>query len=119
MAATGAEYISNKKRIWTVFIIMSLVTIVEVVLGIIKPDSLHKVDVLHLSILNWIFIILTIVKAYYIMWAFMHLEGEKGSLRWSVVGTLSFLCVYMITLILIEGNYIFDVFNNDFYKWIF
>ncbi|SFJ31573.1 cytochrome C oxidase subunit IV family protein [Myroides guanonis] len=119
MAATGVEHKSNKKRIWTVFVIMSLITIVEVILGIYKPDSLHMTDILHLSLLNWIFIILTIVKAYYIMWAFMHLEGESAGLRWSVVGTLSFLCVYMIALILIEGNYIFDVFNNDFYKWIF
>lgn len=119
MATTGVEYKSNKKRIWTVFVIMSIVTIVEVVLGIYKPESLHMVDILHMSILNWIFIILTIVKAYYIMWAFMHLEGETAALRWSVVGVLGFLVCYIIVLFLIEANYVFDVFNNDYYLWIF
>ena len=110
---------SNTKRIWIVFAIMSVVTLIEVILGIIKPESLHHVHFLGTSLLNHIFIILTIVKAYYIMWAFMHLEQEKAFFRWSVAGTLSFLCVYMITLILIEGEYVHRVFNNDFYKWIF
>lgn len=46
---------SNTKRIWTVFGIMSLVTIVEVALGIVKPDSLHLTNFLGTSPLNWIF----------------------------------------------------------------
>lgn len=110
---------SSTKRIWNVFWILSALTIVEVILGIIKPESLHKVDVLHLNLLNWIFIILTIVKAYYIMWAFMHLEGEKGSLRWSVVGTLIFLAAYLVFILLTEGSYVFDVFKDSSYRWIF
>ena len=36
---------------------------------------------LGMKILNWIFIILTIVKAYYITWDFMHMRDEKASLR--------------------------------------
>ena len=110
---------SNTKRIWQVFIYLSILTIVEVVLGIIKPDALFHHDFLSLSYLNWIFIILTIVKAYYIMWAFMHLEGEKASFRWSIVGTLAFLCVYLTAIVLIEGEYIHQVFQNSSYKWIF
>lgn len=117
--ATEVAHKSNTKRIWTVFIILSLITFVEVILGIIKPDSLHHVYIVGLSLLNYIFILLTIWKAYYIMWAFMHLEGETAAFRWSVVGTLCFLGVTLITLILIEGNYIFDVFQNSQYRWIF
>lgn len=119
------QHKSNTKRIWLVFIYMSLLTIVEVVLGIIKPDFLFHTKIgfriFHLSLLNWIFIILTIVKAYYIMWAFMHLEGEKKSFVWSIAGTMSFLIVYMVILILIEGQYVFDVINSptDGYRWIF
>ncbi|MDN3708088.1 cytochrome C oxidase subunit IV family protein [Myroides ceti] len=110
---------SNVKRIWTVFVILSLITIVEVVLGIFKPDFLFHPTFLHLSLLNWIFILLTIWKAYYIMWAFMHLEGEKANFRWSIVGTMIFLMLYMAALILIEGDYIYDVFHNSSYRWIF
>jgi len=110
---------SNTKRIWTVFIILSVITTVEVFFGIVKPDALYKTDLFRLNLLNWLFIILTIVKAYYIMWAFMHLEGEKGSLRWSIVSPLVFLIIYLVFILLIEGNYIFDVFHTSQYKWIF
>lgn len=110
---------SNVKRIWVVFGILSIITIVEVVLGIYKPDSLFKTDLFKLNLLNWIFIILTIVKAYYIMWAFMHLEGEKSSFRWSIVAPMVFLIIYLVFILLMEGNYVYEVFNNSPYKWIF
>ena len=114
-----AAHASNTKRIWTVFVILSLITIVEVVLGIDKPDVLFHHNLLSLSYLNWIFIILTIVKAYYIMWAFMHLEGEKSSFRWSIAGIMVFFFLYMVCLILIEGDYSYEVLQTSSYRWIF
>ena len=110
---------SNTKRIWIVFALLSVVTIVEVFLGIVKPESLYKTDLFQMNLLKWIFIILTVVKAYYIMWAFMHLEGEKSSLRWAIVAPLVFLIIYLVFILLIEGNYIYDVFKASHYKWIF
>ena len=97
---------SNVKKIWMVFGLLSVVTIVEVALGIIKPDILHKSNFLGTSPLNWIFIILTLVKAYYITWAFMHMEGETKWLRRSVVWTAIFLVCCLLTLLLIEGEYL-------------
>lgn len=35
------EHVSNTGRIWKVFGILSAVTVVEVYLGILKPDFLH------------------------------------------------------------------------------
>lgn len=99
---------SNVKKIWMVFALLSVVTIVEVALGIIKPDILHKSSFLGTSPLNWIFIILTLFKAYYIAWSFMHLEGEKKWFRRSIVWTGIFLICYLVTLLLVEGGYLFD-----------
>ncbi|MCG1034954.1 cytochrome C oxidase subunit IV family protein [Polaribacter sargassicola] len=96
---------SNTKRIWVVLGILSLLTTVEVVLGIIKPASLHLHGI-GTSWLNWIFIILTLVKAYYIAWAFMHLEGEKKWFRRSIVWSAVFLICYIIVLFLTEGGYL-------------
>ncbi|UYW00757.1 cytochrome C oxidase subunit IV family protein [Flavobacterium agricola] len=110
---------NSTKRIWNVFIILSVLTIIEVVLGIYKPDSLYKTKFLYMNLLNWIFIILTIWKAYYIMWAFMHLEGEKASLRWTIVGTLAFLIAYLVFILLVEGDYVHNVFRDQQYLWIF
>jgi CDP-diglyceride synthetase len=99
---------SNTKRIWNVFWILSLITIVEVALGIVKPASLHLTSILGTSPLNWIFIILTLAKAYGITWAFMHMEGEKKWFRRSIVWTAIFLICYLVTLLLIEGGYLYD-----------
>ena len=112
-------HVSNTKRIWTVFGILSVITIVEVILGIIKPGILHNNNLLSLNLLNWIFIILTLVKAYYIVYAFMHMEGEKSSLRASVVYVSIFLIAYLLFILLTEGNYVFEVFKNSTIKWNF
>ena len=113
------EHVSNTKRIWLVFGILSVVTTVEVFLGIIKPESLHMTNFIGMNLLNWIFIILTIFKAYYIVWAFMHMEGEKSSLRWAVVGTVIFLVLYLLFILLVEADYVYGVFKNATIKWNF
>ncbi|MGB0891875.1 MAG: cytochrome C oxidase subunit IV, partial [Flavobacteriaceae bacterium] len=43
-----------------------------------------------------------------ITWAFMHMEGEKKWFRRSVVWTSVFLICYLVTLLLIEGGYLYD-----------
>ncbi len=113
------EHVSNTKRIWLVFALLSVVTTVEVYLGIIRPDFLYMNNFLSMNILNWVFIILTLYKAYYIVWAFMHMEGEKGSLRWAVVATVIFLALYLLFILLIEADYVFEVFKKSTIKWNF
>lgn len=103
------EHTSHTGLIWKVFGILSIITIVEVVLGIIKPDVLHLTKIIGTSPLNIIFLVLTLVKAYYITWFFMHIADEKKSLRRAVVWTAVFLIIYLATLLLIEGSYINDV----------
>ena len=110
---------SNAGRIWKVFGILSVVTIIEVLLGIYKPDVIHRQYFLGLSLLNWIFYALTVFKAYYIVWAFMHLEGEKPSLRWSIVLPIVFLVLYLLFILLTEGDYIYGVFKDSCIKWNF
>ena len=113
------EHVSNIGRIWKVFGILSAVTIVEVYLGILKPDFLFMNDFLSMNLLNWIFYALTIFKAYYIVFAFMHMEGEKSSLRSAVVFPVIFLILYLLFILLTEGDYIYEVFKNSTIKWNF
>ena len=68
---------SNTKKIWIVLIILTLITGVEVMVRNYKARFFILSNLLGTSWLNWIFIILTLVKAYFIAWSFMHLEGEK------------------------------------------
>jgi len=117
--AHGHAHESNAKRIWMVFGLLSVVTIVEVILGIIKPEALYMTNILGMNLLNWIFIILTLVKAYYIVWAFMHMEGERVSLRWSVVSSVVFLVLYLMFILLVEADYIYGIYHHSQMTWNF
>ena len=107
---------TNLSSILWVLLVLSIITIVEVVLGIIKPASLHLTSFLGTSPLNWIFIILTLVKAYWITWYFMHMDGEKKWFRRSVVWTTIFLICYLAFILLIEGDYLHRV-MTPYVKW--
>ena len=103
---------SHKALIWKVFGILTVVTLIEVVLGIYKPDSMHLTKVLGTSPLNWLFLILTIVKAYYIAWFFMHLNEEKKWYRRSIVWVLMFFISYLSFFLLTEGGAIGETFSG-------
>jgi len=109
------KFKSNTQKIWGVLILLTIVTSVEVALGIIKPHFLMG-HFFSLRILNWIFIVLTLVKAYYITWDFMHMRDETKSLKRMVVWTAVFLVAYLVFILLQEGNYIFDIYDNGFIK---
>ena len=53
------KFKSNQQKIWGVLIFLSIVTAVEVALGIIKPEILLN-KFLGLKLINWMFIMLFI-----------------------------------------------------------
>ncbi len=109
------KFKSVTQKIWGVLVFLTLVTLVEVALGIIKPEILMG-QVIGMKALNWIFIILTIVKAYYITWDFMHMRDELKALRRMVVWTAIFLILYLIFILLQEGGYIESVYSSGYVK---
>jgi hypothetical protein len=132
------KFKSNTQKIWGVLLLLSIITAVEVVLGIYKPASLMTPSMspfeggfgallgniifsgfIYTKSLNLIFIVLTIIKAYYITWDFMHMRDEAFSLQASVVISLIFLIAYLAFILLVEGNYIYDVFFEGFVSWDF
>jgi len=113
------KFKSNTQKIWGVLVFLTIVTAVEVALGITKPDALIGSSFLGMKVLNWIFIILTLVKAYYIAWDFMHIRDEKSSLRRAIVWTPIFLVLYLVIILLVEANYIYNVFSDGFVTWNF
>tara|TARA_A100001011_G_scaffold141592_1_gene149679 strand:+ start:80 stop:463 length:384 start_codon:yes stop_codon:yes gene_type:complete len=112
------KFKSNQQKIWGVLIFLSIVTTVEVGLGILKPQIL-MIPFLKTKILNWIFIILTLVKAYYIAWDFMHIRDERSGFKNAIVLPLIILIPYLVFIILLEGDYIFDVMQKGFVSWNF
>ena len=126
------KFKSNTQKIWGVLAFLTLVTAVEVILGIYKPDFLMHTWIdpieggffatlvniilspfIYMKPLNLIFILLTIVKAYYITWDFMHMRDETKALRRMVVWTAVFLICYLIFILLQEGGYVYDVYFTE------
>lgn len=113
------KFKSNTQKIWGVLVFLTIITAIEVAFGIIKPKALTHNYFLGMKLLNWIFIILTLVKAYYIAWDFMHLRDEKNSLRRAIVWTPIFLIAYLIFILLFEADYVYNVFHDGFLTWDF
>ena len=91
--------------IWKVFWILLVVTTVEVLLGIIKPEVIAGTQFLGTSLLNHIFIVLTLIKAGYIVQVFMHLGFETKAFRWTVLLPAVILIPYLLFILLSEGSY--------------
>lgn len=92
--------------IWKVFWILLIITGVEVALGIIKPEFMLG-QFLGTSILNYVFIILTLVKAAYIVQIFMHVKFENKALRYALYLPSLILIPYLTFILLTEGSYLF------------
>ncbi len=112
------KFKSNTQKIIGVLIVLSIITAIEVVLGIYKESlpSFFNSHIFGMKFLNWIFIVLTIAKAYYITWDFMHMRDETKGLRRAVVWTAVFLILYLVFILLTEGGYIFDVYHDGYIK---
>ena len=99
----------NEKKgnwwIWKVFWILLVVTTVEVLLGINQPEILVENRFLGTSLLNHIFIVLTLVKAGYIVLVFMHLGFERTTFKWTILIPAFILIPYLLFILLSEGGY--------------
>ena len=91
----------DKKKIWQVFGILLLITVIEfiIALWVIPNDHMSQ----HIG--NYVYILLTLVKAYYIVAYFMHLKYEKLGLQLALTVSFVFI-IYFIVLMLIEGGYL-------------
>ena len=59
------------------------------------------------------------IRDSYIAWDFMHIRDESGSLKGSIVLPLIILIPYLIFILVLEADYIFDVMNTGFQSWNF
>ena len=100
MSETGST-----RQIWVVFWILLILTTIEVLLGIVKPTFMISNYLIGVSLLNLTFIVLTIVKAYYIVGTFMHLGHETQSLQISIIAPMWILIPYLLFILLTEASF--------------
>ena len=89
-----------RKKFMMVLAILSMVTIVEVGMGMMWSRDESMAD-----ILKYTFIILTLVKAGYITMIFMHLGDEKKSFQCTILAPYFILIGYLIFISLTEAVY--------------
>lgn len=100
----------DKKGIWKVFFILLALTGLEFLIAL---GFVHHWGILHKgTLLNIIYIALTLVKAYYIVAYFMHLKFEKSGFILCVSIVFVFI-IYFIVLMMIEGGYLHDHFTHQ------
>lgn len=96
-----------RKTIWKVTGLLTLITIVEVALGaLIKQDSPSW------PIVKILFILLTLVKAGYIVMSFMHLGHERKSLKYVILVPYAIFILYLIFILLTEGSAVSSALEN-------
>lgn len=91
----------TKGKIWQVFFILLAITVIEFIIALWAIPHGHMSQ----SVGNYVYIFLTLLKAFYIVAYFMHLKYEKLGLQLSLTVTFVFI-IYFIVLMLIEGGYL-------------
>ncbi|KKX47595.1 MULTISPECIES: cytochrome C oxidase subunit IV family protein [Sphingobacterium] len=95
----------DKKGIWRIFFVLLALTAVEFLIAL---GFVHHWQILAKgALVNTIYIVLTLVKAYYIVAYFMHLKFEKSSFIVTVSIVFIFI-IYFIILMLTEGNFLLN-----------
>jgi cytochrome c oxidase subunit 4 len=92
----------TRKRIWKVFFILLAITCVEFFIALYLVPNGH----MGINYANPAYILLTLVKAFYIVAFFMHLKFEKVGLVYAILVPILFI----IGLIL--------VLTNESHHWI-
>lgn len=94
-----------RRRLWNVFWILLVVTTVEVTLGIYWKQMAGVNSDAVWPIIKWLFISLTLLKAFYIVAEFMHLGGEKKNFVLTIMISYSVLLIYLVYMVLAEAVY--------------
>lgn len=93
------EGVKIRKKIVFVTVLLTVITAVEVAMGII----FKRAETFTWETIKWSFILLTLVKAGYIVMIFMHLGDEKKNLRYTILTPYFVFIVYLIYISLTEA----------------
>ena len=80
-----------RAKIWKVTALLTIITIIEVALG-------------AWPFVKWSFIIMTLLKAGYIVLVFMHLGDERKAMRYVILIPYFVFMAYLIFIALYEGT---------------
>ena len=100
------EGVKKRKHIWKITFWLSAITTIEVLLGVYWLNL-----GLPWQLVKWTFLILTVYKAFLIVFEFMHLGDERSNFKWVLLGPYIFFILYIAFIVLTEAYYVHDVFQ--------
>lgn len=94
----------NTAWIWKTFFVLVGITAIEFVFVFFMDAG---------TLRNSIFIVLTILKAFFIVGEFMHLKHETKGLIWTILVPMSLL-IWLLVALITEGSAIGETLQNMF-----
>lgn len=106
LGATHSEEEGKKirKKIWFVTAVLSIVTAIEVLMGVYQSSMGVPTTIIKL-----IFIGLTVLKAGYIVIVFMHLGDERKMLKYFILLPYATFILYLLYLLFTEATFVSEV----------
>jgi cytochrome c oxidase subunit IV len=89
-----------RKKIVFVTVLLSVITAVEVGLGIVVKQNSE-----YWGVVKMLFIILTLAKAAYIVMTFMHLGDERKNMRYLILFPYGLFALYLLFILIVEGGF--------------
>ncbi len=99
-----------RKKIWKITAILTIITLVEVVMGI-QFNRLENKDIWMM--IKTAYIVLTIAKAAFIVATFMHLGDERKTLRATILIPYAIFIIYLVIILVMEGEAVNSIFVNQ------
>lgn len=97
------EGVKIRKKIVKVTLLLSLFTIIEVGFGVIFPKSGFDTSSTAWFLVKWGYIVLTVIKAAYIVMSFMHLGDERKNFRNFLIIPYVIFIIYLAFILFTEG----------------
>jgi len=102
------EGVKIRKKILFVTVLLTVITAVEVAMGII----FKRAETFSWEIIKWTFVTLTLVKAGYIVMSFMHLGDERSVMKKTILIPYLIFIVYLVYIAFTEGYGHLSMYNN-------
>ena len=94
----------KRRNIYKVTILLSIVTLIEVLCGVFVKQGSDAWTAMKVA-----FIVMTIIKAFYIVFTFMHVGEENRILRITLMVPYLIFIIDILILLLIEGAALAEV----------
>jgi len=91
------SYEKQKSAVWRVTVWLTVITIVEVAVALLFGETIPRM------LLNFFFVVMSLLKAFFIVGEFMHVKYETRALMMTLIAPTFFL-IWFIIAFLWEGS---------------